>query len=116
MRFVLTPNIIRTSTFRFAQLYAAVFSASVAALLAFIYWSTVAVIDRQIDATIEAELRGLAEQYQDEGLPGLIAVIRARADEPGNTDRIYLLADPALRPLGGNLSIWPAAAGLLRRR
>jgi len=107
---VLKANLARTSTFRFALLYAGLFSASVAALLAFIYWSTVAVIDQQIDATIEAEIRGLAEQYQDDGLPRLIEVIRARADEPGNTDRVYLLADPALRPLAGNLAAWPAAA------
>jgi signal transduction histidine kinase len=107
---VLTLSLTRTSSFRFALLYAAVFSASVVALLAFIYWSTVAVLDQQIDATIEAELRGLSEQYRAEGLPGLVEVIRARAGEPGNTDRVYLLADPALRPLGGNLAAWPAAA------
>ncbi len=47
----------------------------------FIYWSTVAVIDRQTTATIEAEIVGLAEQYKERGLAGLIDVVRERSGE-----------------------------------
>lgn len=77
------------------------------ALLSFIYWSTVAVIERQISDTIESEVRGLAEQYQERGLPGLIDVVQERAGERGNDDNVYLLTTPALVPLAGNLAQWP---------
>jgi signal transduction histidine kinase len=102
------PNLFRTTAFRLTLLYVALFTASVAAILGFIYWSTVEVIDRQTTATIEAEIKGLAEQYKERGLGGLIEVIRERADERG--DSVYLLADPALGPLAGNLTAWPPSA------
>ena len=57
------PNLIKASSFRLTLIYTAVFCASVVALLGFIYWSTVAVIEQQSIETIEAEIRGLAEQY-----------------------------------------------------
>jgi signal transduction histidine kinase len=102
------PNLFRTTAFRLTLLYVALFTASVAAILGFIYWSTVEVIDRQTTATIEAEIKGLAEQYKERGLAGLVEVIRERADERG--DSVYLLADPALGPLAGNLTAWPPSA------
>ena len=69
------PNLFRTIAFRLTLLYVVLFTASVAAILGFIYWSTVEVIDRQTTATIEAEIKGLAEQYKERGLAGLVEVI-----------------------------------------
>ena len=57
-------RLLRTSTFRLSLLYVGLFGASVLVLLAFIYWTTVRVIDSQTSDTIEAEVRGLAEQYR----------------------------------------------------
>ncbi len=99
------PNLFRTIAFRLTLLYVVLFTASVAAILGFIYWSTVEVIDRQTTATIEAEIKGLAEQYKERGLAGLVEVIRERAEKGG--DSVYLFADPALAPLAGNLAAWP---------
>ena len=65
-------NLIRASSFRLTLLYTAIFCASALALLGFIYWSTVAVIEQQSIETIEAEIRGLAEQYNEQGLVRLI--------------------------------------------
>ena len=103
--YVPTPNLFRTIAFRLTLLYVALFTASVASILGFIYWSTVEVIGSQTTATIEAEIKGLAEQYEDGGLAGLVAAIRERASEGG--DSVYLLVDPALAPLAGNLAAWP---------
>ena len=100
-------NLTRTSAFRLTLLYTAVFCLSVLALLAFIYWSTVAVIERQTAQTIEAEIRGLAEQYRERGLGRLIEVVRERSSERGDDDNVYLLTDPRLSPLAGNLLRWP---------
>src|SRR5512132_2415244 len=72
------------------------------------YWSTVDVIDRQTTATIKAEIKGLAEQYKERDLAGLVEVIRERASEGG--DSVYLLVDPILGRLAGNLTAWPPNA------
>lgn len=84
---------------------------SVVVLLGFIYWATAGYADRQTDATIEAETGGLAEQYRRRGLAGLSALIAERvAQDPGGAS-VYLLADEEFKPLIGNLSHWPDAAG-----
>ncbi len=105
-----TTRLLRTSTFRLSLLYVCLFGASVLVLLAFIYWTTVRVIDEQTEATIEAEVRGLAEQYRARGIRQLVAVIEERSGPFGDSDSIYLLADPGFRPLAGNLSAWPREA------
>ena len=84
------------------------FGTSVLGLLAFIYLSTVAVIDRQTEDTIDAEVRGLAEQYREQGLARLIDVVRLRSSVDGSD--YYLLTDPNLTPLAGNLVAWPKDA------
>ena len=103
-------RLFRTSTFRLSLLYVGLFGASVLVLLAFIYWTTIRVIDSQTSDTIEAEVRGLAEQYRARGVGRLIAVIEERSGPYGDPDSVYLLADPALQPLAGNLSAWPREA------
>ena len=100
-------NLIRASSFRLTLLYTGVFCASALALLGFIYWSTVAVIEQQTIETIEAEIRGLAEQYNEQGLARLIEIIEERSGAEADDDNIYLLTDPLLVPLTGNLSNWP---------
>lgn len=110
-RFVHLPNLIRASFFRLTLLYTATFCASALALLGFIYWSTVAVIEQQSIETIEAEIRGLAEQYREQGLVRLIAIIEERSGAGGDDENIYLLTDPLLVPLTGNLSDWPKNLG-----
>ncbi|MGZ9035423.1 MAG: sensor histidine kinase, partial [Rhodospirillales bacterium] len=99
------PNLVRSSAFRLTLLYMILFGTSVLGLLAFIYLSTIAVIDRQTEDTIDAEVRGLAEQYREQGLARLIDVIRLRSSVDGSD--YYLLTDPNLTPLAGNLVAWP---------
>jgi signal transduction histidine kinase len=87
-----------------------VFGLSVSGVLGFVYWSTVSVIEAQSDATIEAEIAGLEEQYRERGPFGLIEIIGARSADETRRRGIYLLTDPALNPLAGNLSRWPDEA------
>ncbi len=103
-------RILRTSTFRYAVLYMVVFGLSVSGVLGFVYWSTVSVIESQSDATIEAEIAGLEEQYRERGPFGLMEIIKARSADETRRRGIYLLTDPALNPLAGNLSRWPDEA------
>jgi signal transduction histidine kinase len=87
-----------------------VFGLSVSGVLGFVYWSTVSVIEAQSDATIEAEITGLEEQYRERGPFGLMEIISARSADETRRRGIYLLTDPALNPLAGNLSRWPDEA------
>jgi signal transduction histidine kinase len=100
-------NLLATSTFRLLLAYVALFAGSVLLLLGFIYWSTVAYMSKQTDATIEAEITGLAEQYRERGLNGLADTISDRLERDPDSSSVYLFAAPDRRPLAGNLSFWP---------
>lgn len=103
-------HLLRSSTFRLAVLYMALFGASVAVLLIFIYMSTAGYMAVQTDDTIEAEVTGLAERYGISGLDGLIRSIDERLSRKPNGDAVYLLTDDQLTPLIGNLDRWPRVA------
>jgi signal transduction histidine kinase len=106
-------RLLRTNAFRLAALYLALFATSVSALLAFIYFSTADFVERQTEATLDAEITGLREQYLQRGIEGLKRIIvdrsvgERRSDEP-----LYLLADGNYQPIVGNLTMWPAGETL----
>jgi signal transduction histidine kinase len=100
-------KLLHTSTFHLALVYMVLFASSVLLLLGFIYWATAGYMARQTDATIEAEITGLAEQYRRRGLQGLIIVITERMARNPNGASIYLFAASDYTPLAGNLSHWP---------
>ncbi|WP_038036747.1 HAMP domain-containing sensor histidine kinase [Thermopetrobacter sp. TC1] len=101
-----TFRLLKTSTFRLAAVYLVVFAISVGAVLGYVYWQTLKLLDEQADETIAAEVQGIAEQYALNGTPGVLAVIknRTRLDTGG----LYLLATPVGKRLGGNLKSLPA--------
>jgi signal transduction histidine kinase len=101
------PALLRTSVFQLTLIYMALFGVSVAALFAFMYWSTVGFLERQTDEVIDAEITGLREQYARRQLVGLVEIIRDRVRRPGQERSVYLLVDAGLRPLAGNMSYWP---------
>lgn len=100
-------RVLRSSTFRLALLYMALSVGSVVILLTFLYWATAGYMDRQTDATIEAEIRGLSEQYRRRGLAGLTAVIAERVARDPAGANVYLLANETYVPIVGNLDRWP---------
>ena len=106
---MILARLLKSATFRLAFLYMLLFGGSVALLLGFLYWATVGVLSEQVDETIQADIKGLAEQYKQRGVRGIAAIIdeRVRKDPGGRT--VYLLTDPTRRPLVGNLSGWPTA-------
>jgi signal transduction histidine kinase len=104
---MLTRKVLRSSTFGLVALYMALMSASVLVLFAYIYWATAGYMARQTDLTIEAEIRSLAEHYQQWGLAGLTAVINERIEQAPAGAGVYLLTDRERAPLAGNLRGWP---------
>ena len=99
------PSLLRTSTFRLALIYLALFGISVVGLFGFVYWNTVGFAAEQTDETIGAEITGLAEQYRLTGLVGLTAIVIERSRN--QQESLYLLVGPDRRPLAGNLDSWP---------
>lgn len=107
MRFVPTPRFSRSAAFRFALVYALLFSLSVVLLFGGFYWSTAALIERQVADTVAAELRSLADRYRDEGIGGLHLAVQQRSAPSADPENVYLLTDRHLRPITGNLRSWP---------
>ena len=82
-----TPEVFRTQAFRIIAIYVGIFAISALALVGFVYWNTAIVLDTQNDETIEAEITGLVEQSQRQGLPGLTDVIIGRSVRGQNVRR-----------------------------
>ncbi len=101
-------NLLKTSTFRLAAVYLLVFGVSVGAILGYVYWSTLELLERQTDDAIAVEIRNLAQQYQSNGLRGVRNTIRQRsAIDDGS---VYLLTNSVGRWIAGNLRSLPASA------
>ncbi len=100
-----TLNVLRTQAFRIVLIYLAIFAISAVALVGFVYWNTARVLDQQTDETIGAEVTGLVEQYQRQGLLGLTDVIISRSIRGGQG--LYMLAGRDHKAIAGNLDGWP---------
>src|SRR5215475_4203429 len=97
----------RTHAFRLAILYLTVFAASVLGVLLFIYWMSADFIERQTEATLDAEITGLAEQYAQRGISGLVQIVAARSAGDRGDSMLYLVTDSSGHPLAGNITNWP---------
>ena len=103
-----TVRLLRTSTFRLAAVYLVVFALSVGAVLGYVYWQTLKLLDEQAEDTIAAEVQGIAEQYALNGAPGVMAVIKSRSRL--DTGGLYLLTTPVGKRMAGNLRALPTVA------
>jgi signal transduction histidine kinase len=105
---VLLAKTLRSSTFRLALIWIAIFGTVVAALLAYVYLSTASYLRTRSDQATLAELAILRETYAGGGRDRLIATIGQRIADKHLSD-VYLLVDSAGVPLAGNLAAWPAS-------
>ncbi|MGE5269702.1 MAG: sensor histidine kinase [Thiohalocapsa sp.] len=99
---------VRTHAFRLAGLYLLVFIVSVIGVLFFVYWASADFVERQTEATLDAEVTGLAEQYAQRGLSGLVQIVAARSAGDRGDGMLYLVTNRDGRPLAGNIRGWPA--------
>lgn len=98
-------SFLRTVAFQIVLVYVVLFTVSAAALVAFAYWNTERALNVETDQTIEAEITGLSEQYQRQGLAGLTEIIISRSVRGGQA--LYLLTDDEQHIIAGNLDSWP---------
>ncbi len=99
-------TLMRSAGVRFGLIYAGLFALSAVALTAFLWWSTAGLLDRQTETAINADAQGLVERFLD-GPNALVETIQDRLAANVDDDAIYLLADSNLRPIAGNLELWP---------
>ncbi|MEM8658850.1 MAG: HAMP domain-containing protein, partial [Pseudomonadota bacterium] len=100
----------RTTAVRLAAVYSVLFCLGLGLGLAALYAGTIGVIERQRDATVEAEVRALSERFLEGGTRRLVAAIDARTAPDARGDAVYMLITPAGRRVAGNLTAWPVEA------
>ena len=95
-------SFFRSTSFRLLAWYAAVFGASVAILLAMVYWITLAALDEQLNHSVERETQVLVDLYHDRGLDSVVRAIQLRVVELRPPRRYYLLQDADGQRIAGN--------------
>lgn len=100
-------RLIRSRVFQLSLLTSAIFGIAAAAVVATLYYSSVEAVTRQIEATIDAEIKGLSEQYRQFGSIGLIRAVQRRARQRSRPGALYLVVDSGFNRLAGNIAAWP---------
>jgi signal transduction histidine kinase len=108
---VLLAKTLTSSTFKIALIAIGTFGVIVSAIFSYVYLSTASYVRGRSDRTIMTEQAVLQGTYQRSGRDGLIAVIQQRIADTSFAGHVYLLTDPSLAILAGNLKSWPSAAG-----
>jgi signal transduction histidine kinase len=104
---VLLTRTLKSSTFRVALICIAVFSGAIFALLGYVYWATADYVHGRCDRAISADRASLVQAYERAGRDLLVNAINQRIVGRGVEAGMYLLLDPSLMVLAGNLKSWP---------
>jgi signal transduction histidine kinase len=94
-------KLFRTTTFKLTLVYLTVFSLFAAFLLGYFAWNTRRLVTEQIVATVDAEIQGLSDLYQQGGIRRLIFAIDDRGSRPGSS--LYLLTTASGEGVTGNI-------------
>ena len=104
-------KLFRTTAFRLTLVYLFIFALFAAFLLVYVAFNMRRLITEQITSTVDAEIGGLAEQYNQGGIRRLVLVIEQRSRRPGSS--IYLVTSPTGDGIAGNIGA--LAPGILDR-
>jgi signal transduction histidine kinase len=94
-------NLFRTTAFKLSLFYLAVFAVTIFVTLGYVAWNAQRLVYNQMISTIDAEITGLAEQYERGGTRRLVSVVNRRSRSPGAS--LYLITDRTGRPIAGNV-------------
>ena len=100
-------GVLDTSPFRIVIVYSVVFACGAAALLGAVDFAVSRVVDGSTDNLIEAEVQGLREQELVLSRSDFIELIEQRSQDQDVCGAVYLMVDPQLRPVAGNVPAWP---------
>jgi signal transduction histidine kinase len=94
-------KLLRTTAFRLTLVYLLVFIVFAASLLGYFALNTRRLITEQITTTVDGEISGLKEQYNQGGIRRLVIVVDLRSRRPGSS--LYLVTTPSGEGLAGNV-------------
>jgi signal transduction histidine kinase len=94
-------KLFRTTAFRLSLAYLVIFTLFASFILGYVALSAGALLREQNATTIDAEIKGLAEQYATGGLRRVVGVIENRIRQPGAA--LYLMTTPAGEKIVANI-------------
>jgi signal transduction histidine kinase len=100
-------GILDTSPFRIAIAYSIAFACGAALLIGGVDFAVSRVVDSSTDNLIDAEVQGLREQVLVLSRNDFIELIEQRSQDQDVRGAVYLMVDPELRPVAGNVPAWP---------
>jgi signal transduction histidine kinase len=99
-------KLFRTTAFKISVVYLLVSAIGAGLVLGRVGWNVKQLIDEQTAQTVNADITGLAEQYEAGNINQLVQAIQRRIRQPGAD--LYLLTTYAGEPLVGNIVSLPA--------
>jgi signal transduction histidine kinase len=90
------------------------FGVIVSAIFGYVYLSTSSYVRSRSDRAIMADYLSLQGAYDRNGRAGLIVLIQQRMTDKSFADGVYILVDPSLATLRGNIKVWPATVAAAR--
>ena len=94
-------KLLRTTAFKLTLVYLLIFILFAASLLGYFALNTRRLITEQITETVQGEIRGLTELYNQGGLRRLVTAVELRSRRPGSS--LYLVTTPNGEGLAGNV-------------
>jgi hypothetical protein len=94
-------KLLRSTAFKLTLVYLLVFALFAASLLGYFALNTRRLINEQITTTVQTEIRGLTDQYEQGGLRRLVTSVELRSRRPGSS--LYLVTTPNGEGLAGNV-------------
>jgi signal transduction histidine kinase len=111
---VLLAKTLTSSTFRVALIAIGAFGVIASAIFGYVYLSTSSYVRSRSDRAIMADYLSLQGAYERNGRAGLIVLIQQRMTDKSFADGVYILVDPSLATLRGNIKVWPATVAAAR--
>jgi signal transduction histidine kinase len=94
-------KLLRTTAFQLTLVYLVIFIVFAASLLGYFALNTRRLITEQITTTVDTEITGLREQYNQGGIRRLVIVVDLRSRRPGSS--LYLVTTATGEGLAGNV-------------
>ena len=94
-------KLLRTTAFQLTLVYLLIFIVFAASLLGYFALNTRRLITEQITSTVDTEISGLREQYNQGGIRRLVILVDLRSRRPGSS--LYLVTTATGEGLAGNV-------------
>lgn len=99
-------RLIRTTAFKLALIYLLAYSGLTLFIISYISYNAQALLVRQIETALAAEVNSLTEQYRRGGLRQLVSSVEIRTRQPGAS--LYLVSEYTGRTIVGNIANLPS--------